>query len=306
MTPQQYKAYLRKVQREVDNYNRKVKAANKKAVDDYNKEVRRINDHNKKVFNQRKSAIQKYNREVDKFNAEQRRRKQSYENAVRRFNSTPQRTIVQYSTSKIIQSSRDLSTSYTNLRNDPIAKTYHQKSELISDWPIRETANSLDLANSLNGHYIDNVSLDFLKQSEIENSLDTLSSELGNRWKGAIFSLNHNNPDASRHFCTSVREILINVIDIKAPDREVFQIFPNCPLHGSSPNRRTKLTYILNRNSLTIPSMVDFVEKDVNDVLNIFVQLNRGTHGNSGKFNTNQLIQLKKRVEDSIQFMLKF
>jgi len=295
MTPQQYKAYIRKIN-----------AANKKSVDNYNKEVKRVNDYNKKVHSQRKTEIQKYNRGVDKFNAEQKRRKQSFDSAIRKLNSTPQSKIIQYSTRSISNSSIELTNTYSNLRDDPIIKAHQRSEELITSWPERETANSLDLTNALNGHYIDGASVDFLKKSEIEESLDSLSSELGNRWKGALFSLNHNNPDASRHFCSSVREILIKVIDTKAPDKEVFQLYPNCPLHGNSPNRRTKIEYILNNNTLNLTSLVDFIDQDINDVLNLFYELNSGTHGDSGKFNANQLIQLKKRVEDSIQYMLTF
>jgi hypothetical protein len=310
MTPQQYKAYIRKInaanKKAVDDYNRKVNAANKKSVDNYNREVKKVNDHNKKVYTERKSAIQKYNRDVDKFNAEQRRRKQSYDSAIRILNSTPQSKIIQYSTRSISQSSIELSDTFTSLRNDPVIKSHQTSKKLITAWPERETANSLDLTNALNGHYIDVASVDFLKKSEIEESLDSLSSELGNRWKGALFSLNHNNPDASRHFCSSVREILIKVIDTKAPDKDVFQLFPNCSLHGNSPNRRTKIEYILSNNSLNVTSLVDFIDRDVNDVLNLFYELNSGTHGDAGKFNANQLIQLKKRVEDSIQYMLTF
>jgi len=310
MTPQQYKAYIRRInasnKKAADDYNRKVNAANKKSVDNYNKEVKRVNDHNKKVYTQRKTTIQKYNRDVDKFNAEQRRRKQSFDSAIRKLNSTPQSKIIQYSTGSISQSSIELSNTYTNLRNDPVIKSHQTNKELITAWPERETANSLDLTNALNGHYIDGTSVDFLKKSEIEESLDSLSSELGNRWKGALFSLNHNNPDASRHFCSSVREILIKVINTKAPDKEVFQLYPNCPLHGNSPNRRTKIEYILYNNSLNVTTLIDFIDRDVSDVLNLFYELNSGTHGDAGKFNANQLIQLKKRVEDSIQYMLMF
>jgi len=310
MTPQQYKAYIRRInaanKKAVDDYNRKVKAANKKSVDNYNKEVKRVNDHNKKVYYQRKKAIQQYNRDVDRFNADQKRRHQNYNNAVRKFSSTPRSTIIEYSTVEISQSSLDLSNSYTALLNDSLVNPNQANNELIVDWPERETANSLDLTNALNGHYIDNASLDFLGKSEIERSLDSLSEELGNRWKGAIFSLNHNNPDASRHFCSSVREILIKVIEIKAPDQEVFRVYPDCPVHANRPNRRTKLKYILEKSSIVIPSLLDFVEKDVDDVLGLFVELNSGTHGKAGKFNANQLIQLKKRVEDSINYMLEF
>lgn len=304
MTPQQYKAYLRKVQREVDNYNRKVKSANKKAVDDYNREVKRVNDHNRKVYSQRKKAVQDYNREVDKFNSSQRQRKRNYEAQLRRLNSTSTTTHILNSTTNISRSSKNLSSSYSNLISDPLINS--NTSELINNWPERETSNSLDLTNALNGHYVENISLDFLQNSEVESSLTILSSDLGNRWRGALFSLNHHNPDASRHFCSSAREILTKVINIKAPDNRVILKYPDCEMHGKSPNRRSKLRFILNNSSIIIKSVLDFVDNDIDDVLNLFGELNKGTHGESGKFNAQQLIRLKKRVEDSIAYIMKF
>jgi len=109
--------------------------------------------------------------------------------------------------------------------------------KLFEDYPTQETNNSVQLYNSLNnfdeGDYIDPQEL---QQSYIVKKLNEISTDLGDRWQGALFSLNPHNPDASRHFCTSVREIFTQVIDIKAPDYSVTSYFPNCELYQGKPN----------------------------------------------------------------------
>lgn len=54
-----------------------------------------------------------------------------------------------------------------------------------------------------------------------------VSEDLMNRWKGAVYALNPQNPDAARHFCTSTREIFTEFIEFKAPDNAVVQYNPN-------------------------------------------------------------------------------
>lgn len=57
--------------------------------------------------------------------------------------------------------------------------------------------------------------------------LSLVSEDLMNRWKGAFYALNPQNPDAARHFCTSTLEIFTEFIEFKAPDNAVFQYNPN-------------------------------------------------------------------------------
>jgi hypothetical protein len=115
--------------------------------------------------------------------------------------------------------------------------------------------------------------------------------------------LNPLNPDAGRHFCTSVREIFTEVLDVKAPDSFVISYFPNCELHQGKPNRRFKIKYILTQKSIHSETLENFVDSDIDELLSLFRTLNDGTHGSAGKFTIQQLLKLKKRVEDSIQFV---
>jgi hypothetical protein len=176
--------------------------------------------------------------------------------------------------------------------------------QLFEDYPIQETNNSIQLYNSLSGvDEGDYLAPQELQQSYIIQKLGEISSDLKSRWQGALFSLSPNNPDASRHFCTSVREIFTQVIDVKAPDYSVTNSFPDCEFYQGKPNRRFKIRYILSQKAIKSKHLEQFVESDINDILSLFQTLNDGTHGSAGKFTTQQLLKLKKRVEDSINFI---
>ena len=67
--------------------------------------------------------------------------------------------------------------------------------------------------------------------------------------------------------------------------------------------RFTKIKYLVSKRSISLNSFENFVDKDVEDLMNLFRNLNDGTHGSTGTFNISQLLALKKRVEDSILFI---
>lgn len=50
-------------------------------------------------------------------------------------------------------------------------------------------------------------------------------------------------------------------------------------------------------------SLEDFVEKDMNNVVQLFREFNDGTHGSSGHFTYQQLVAIKRRVEDAVVFL---
>lgn len=306
MTPQEYK-------RKIDEYNRKVKQHNdqvKRNIDQYNREVKRHND-------QVNRNIDQYNRAVNKAYEENNRRIQNYNNQVRQFNNAQKqnfaRAVQKFNQSRLItthtttfvyrNSVQNLENRYVELDNYNNSHTV-QNSDLFVDYPIQETNNSVQLYNSLSGvdqgDYLEPQSLQL---TEVEQKLYNLSTELGKRWKGAIYSLNPNNPDAARHFCTSIREVFIQLLNIKAPDEKVLQTIPNCVLHEGKPARREKIKYILSAQSITSQQMISFVDADVEDLLTLFRTLNDGTHGSAGTFNVQQLLKLKKRAEDAIIFI---
>ena len=204
-----------------------------------------------------RQAVQRYNNEVRRSNSERKRRIDAYNRAVRSYNSRlrSNRNRLQSSLQRLSrqsvtvrftslhQSSLSLSTAYERLDNgsaDPF----------LSDLAERETANSVAVLNALLADEEEpQADVDDLSTTRINDSLSGFSEDLAMRWSGAIFALNPANPDAARHFCTSTREIIAEILNTEAPDEDVLARFPNCQLteHGT-PTRRARVQYCLDPN----------------------------------------------------------
>ncbi len=131
-----------------------------------------------------------------------------------------------------------------------------------------------------------------------------VSTDLDDRWNGAVFSLNPQNPDAARHFCTSAREILTQILQLKAPDADVIALLPDCDrTPDGSPTRRSKIRYFLARRDMAAENLEQFVEDDIENIVQLFNVFNKGTHGAAGTFDLSQLDAVKKRVENGIMFL---
>ena len=169
----------------------------------------------------------------------------------------------------------------------------------------KENANSLALSNVLDSESEDSeADQSDLLRTEIDEMLQELSPELSNRWKGALFSLNPENPDAARHFCTSAREVFVQILDINAPDYKVMEKSPNCErTPQGQPTRKEKIKYLLGRSGILTEEAINFVDEDVKNVLSLFRVFNDGTHGSSGKFGITKLLSIKNRVEDGITYL---
>ena len=266
---------------------RQVQAKQRQAVQRYNSEVRRYNSEQKR-------RIDAYNREVRTYKSRLRSNRNRLQSALQRLAS--QSVTVQFKSLR--QSSLLLSTAYEQLDNggaDPF----------LSDLAERETANSVSVLNVLLGDEEHTPgSVDDLATSRITDSLSNYSEDLTMRWSGAIFALNPSNPDAARHFCTSAREIIAKIINMEAPDEDVFATFPNCQVtERGTPTRRAKVHYCLDRSGSANVFLESFVEANIKDLTTLFDDLNSGAHGAAGKFTLTQLAAIKGRVEDAVDFI---
>ena len=266
---------------------RQEQAKRRQRVQKHNAAVRR---HNSAV----KQAVDSYNRDVRAHNARVRANRNRLESALRRL--AQQRPTVRYTVLR--ESAYSLSSSYRRL--DRAEADPH-----LSDLAEREVANSIVTVNHLLGDASDSASAEWgSKDGEIAEDLGRVSPDLRDRWAGAIYALSPTNPDATRHFCVSAREIVTSVLDGKAPNEEVFARFPRCETteHGFA-TRRMKVRYCLDRIGADTHELEDFVEADIDDILLLFRELNIGTHGRSGRFTMPQLMALKARAQDAIQFI---
>lgn len=291
MTPAQARAALRSAQQKqkqaIDKYNREVNrhnAAVKKAVNDYNREVRAYNAkaraHNAKVENQRRRLDQE----------------------IRRLQSRPAATtFVSYRTSVT-----RLTQSYTAAETRLAGGTLSAASRELIDRGSEEAANSVYLLNAMDGDGApeDDPTEDELRSPSMQAELALFGQDLVDRWTGALFALSPQNPDAARHFCTSSREVVIAMLDQEAPDAVVIAADPQCQrTERGEPTRRAKIRYLLGRNGIDDASIEDLVDSDVNNVLDLFGDFNKGTHGHAGRFTITQLNAIRIRVESAIGFI---
>ncbi|MFZ4440298.1 MAG: hypothetical protein ACOYOS_17880 [Syntrophales bacterium] len=131
-----------------------------------------------------------------------------------------------------------------------------------------------------------------------------ISNDLDDRWRGAVFALNPRNPDAARHFCTSAREIMTQILETKAPDTVVIEAMPDCArTEQGKPTRRAKVKFFLHRKGMVAEALEEFVEQDMQNIVELFGIFNDGTHGSAGTFDMRTLSVIRKRVEEGIFFL---
>ena len=266
----------------------------RQAANKYNQAVRK---HNQNVRN----AVNKYNSAVRQYNARVRANRQRIINQLNRLRS---RTVIRH---KVLHTSTlTLNASYQNLE----AKEHEFENLAFGneflDLSEKENANSLVVSNVLEGDGQQNIvgNEQELASTSITDELSQISTDLDSRWKGALFSLSPSNPDASRHFCTSAREIFIQILDHYAPNVTVLARFPDCEkTEDDQPTRRWKIKYILVNAGIVSEEAVDFVDEDVKNVLQLFNVFNAGTHGSAGVYELSKLAAIKERVESGITYL---
>lgn len=266
----------------------------------------------RQLENRQKQAINNYNRQVRQYNNEVRRAVSNYNAGVRQYNSAVRRNRQIINSNIIRLNSTKISITF-NSSLTVMQRNYYAVNEVydesvnvtpqqnaILDLIEQEQANSIVTAQVIENS---DQSVDDTEDIEIGNKLLNISNDLNNRWRGAVFSLNPQNPDAARHFCTSAREIFTEFIETKAPDSAVFQYNPYCEkTERGNATRREKIKYMM-RNLQMDACVADFAEADIANILELFHILSDGTHGEAGRIDIKTLCQVKKRVEQGINFL---
>lgn len=312
MTPSEYNNWVRQQQnvqreairrynQEVDRFNRANRAAAEKYARDHNREVDRVNQHNKRVvddYNRRvrqknqnaAAAVSKYNSAVRAYNAQVERDRQRRISALRAI-SSPRYVEVR-------QSTFELSERFDRVERSAGATSYADLLALSE----KEASNSAAVAEALVAD--DPKAPESAQDTGILEYLAGFSQDLCDRWRGALFSMSPSNPDAGRHFCTSVREIFSEILDNWADNDDVREANPSCELTpNGTPSRRAKIRYLLNRKGADSPEMLGFVEKDIDDIVQLFHVFNEATHGSAGKHGFAKLQSIRQRVEGGIMFL---
>ena len=263
----------------------------KQAINNYNREVRKYNQNVKQTIN-------KYNQEVKAHNARVRANRQRLKTELNKLSRHKTTRYVVYRSSVV-----SLNDTYNYLDQRSESGNLETKYNYFLDLSEKEAANSVEVLNSLL-HSEEHQLSNYLNDSTFTDELQKISVDLDSRWRGAVFSLNPNNPDAARHFCTSAREVITQILEIKAPDNEVIELLPECTYTDQGkPTRRSKIKFLLHRKGLPDDDFEMFVEEDMQNIVELFRVFNDGTHGSAGTFDLHQLSAIKKRVEDSILFL---
>lgn len=264
-----------------------------------------------------RNAVNNYNRAVREYNTKVNRAISSYNSAVRKHNATVRhnRQIIQHELNKL-NAGYHIAAHSTFVSSVKVVQTHYNavtsrysegievsdKQDRILDLVEQENARTLRTANKILDDDFSTAD-DEDTNIEIENKLAIVSNDLMNRWKGAIFSLNPQNPDAARHFCTSTRELFTDFIELKAPDQDVFTYNPNAKkTERGNATRKEKIKYMM-RNFHFDDCVVDFANADIENILELFHLLSDATHGEAGRYAFDKLLAVKKRVEQGINFL---
>ena len=278
ISPSQMRSRLRQAQSKI----RQAQAKQKQAINKYNQAVRTYNSkaraHNTRV----RANRDRLKRELQK---------------LARTASQPQYVAFRTSVQTVQRS-------FTTLENRAESEILDRSYDRFLDLSEREAANSASVMNALEGEAPENENEGTPPASAIDHILDSISQDVHDRWHGALYSLSPQNPDAARHFCTSARELLTEILERFARDDEVKNVLPGCELTpNGKPTRRAKIRFFLHKQGVSDDAVTDFVEKDMENVVQLFRVFNDGTHGSSGRFEHSQLLAIRARVEGAVSFL---
>jgi hypothetical protein len=141
-------------------------------------------------------------------------------------------------------------------------------------------------------------------ESSLEELIGNLNVELMVLLQGARQSLESINPDKVRHFATSLRELFTHVLHALSPDEKI-KSWSSSPDHydRGKPTRRARLLYIC--RSLNHDPFSDFLEKDIDAVLEFLRLFQRGTHEIISSYTDFQLKMMLVRMESTLRFLLE-
>ena len=278
---------------------RQAERKTQQAINQYNSAVRKYNSETSKLRRDLNHAINNYNSAVRKHNAQVQRNRQTIKRELTKLSSTAS-AHASYSASVTAMQS-----SYGRVINFYDAgEEITPEQAYILNLVEQENANGLIASNRIFESEDRPAQTDEeIEDVAISDKLSEVSEDLMNRWKGAVYALSPQNPDAARHFCTSAREIFTEFIELKAPDADVFMFNPAAAkTDRGNATRKEKIRFMMHSKKMN-NSVADFADADITNILELFHVLSDGTHGAAGRYKYDALVQVKRRVQQGINFL---
>jgi len=186
---------------------------------------------------------------------------------------------------------------------------------IISKFPTVEFFNGVNLVDTITIKTAEDIQFEEEKQQatdevrkETEDRLETLLMGLNVEFivllRGARQSLYSTNPDNIRHFAISLRELFNHVLHRLAPDDEIKAWSKNPEYYDKGkPTRKARLFYICRK--LNHEPFSDFLEKDIDAVLEFLQLFQRGSHEIVPKYTNTQLRMMLLRMESMLRYLLE-
>ena len=273
----------------------------------YRSKLRQAQSKLRQAQNKQRQAINKFNQAVRTYNSKVRThntRVRANRDRLRRELQKLARASLQPRYVTLRTSVQTVQRSYAVLERQADSDLYDDRFKLFLNLSEREVANSVSVINALHSEEPETQQNKEPTASQIDHVLIDLPPDIRDRWLGALYALNPNNPDAARHFCTSARELLTAILERHANDDDVQAALPHCDMtQQGKPTRRSKIRFLLHRTDVSDNAITDFIESDIENVIQLFHTFNDGTHGSAGRFTHSQLLSIRARVEDAVLFL---
>ncbi len=135
--------------------------------------------------------------------------------------------------------------------------------------------------------------------------LPKLNPDLLNIWLGAKQTLESDNVERVRHFTTSIRELVTQVLHSLSPDQDVVKWTPNPIEHiqNGKPTRKARLLYIY--RDVNNDYFKSFIEADIKATLQFIDLFQEGTHSVKSKLTEKQLLTIKIKTESTLKYLLQ-
>ncbi|MFL6193969.1 MAG: hypothetical protein ACJ75H_07335 [Thermoanaerobaculia bacterium] len=142
----------------------------------------------------------------------------------------------------------------------------------------------------------------------LEVVLAGLGPEFTDVWRGAVQIHQTDNPERARYFTSSCRTLFDEVLDRFAPVGStkawLGELKPEDMDSQGNPKRRVRVRYMC-RNLENSSGFAEFMEQDIDDVMELYQRYNKGVHRLKPSFSKEELDALKAKAAQHLLSLVK-